>query len=553
MSKNRRSLRSGTVAGAAVLAISLTACGVGGSSGPKLKGFDDKVLQSTTPAAKGTISSFTWDLPFGEPGSLDPIKAYGYSENTVLANVCDALFQYGPDQKIVPDLATSVAHPSATSWVYTIRQGVHYFNGKLMTAADVVYNIRRHMDASLGSYYYSSFGSKIASVTQTGPDQVTMTTKTPNSIPNQEMVTGLGTIVDPASIQASGKNFGSSSGQLNCTGAFEFQKWTPGDSIVLKKNPNYWNKALEPKASSVTFEFISDQNALTNALVSGQVDGSYGAPVSAVSQLRSSSTGKFYLGHSLSELNMLFFGNPVTNDIKIRRALYETIDRASIAKIAYSGTALPIKSLLNPDSNNFGQSIIDNYYNSLPEPGPDLAKAKDLVKQAGGAPTTPLRLAILAGDTAQAKTAQIVQADAAQVGFKVQIDTVPPNQYLYALYDPASSRKKWDLALAISYYDVPDINTFFGGVFLPGQVANVFNYNNAAFNEAFKREIAESDPNKRAQDIVTETKQLDRDLPYLGMLDLAERLYMNNKITGAPVSFPSYLYYPWAALVGSAS
>jgi peptide/nickel transport system substrate-binding protein len=540
------------VIGLLILAAAIPLAGCGSSSDST--GSEEasaEALVETTPAASGSISSFTWDLPYGEPFSLDPAFSYNYSENSVLSNICEGLLRETPQRKIEPALAESVDHPDPLTWVYTIRKGVKYFDGKPLTAADVLFNLERQIDPKVGSYYYSSFGNKIASVEQTGSDEVTVKTKKPDSLVNEMMVTGLGTIVDPKSIDSQGKDFGTAAGTLNCTGPFELEKWQPGSSITLKQNPNYWDSSLQPQAEKVVFKFITDQTALANALVSGEVDGTYEAPVSAIDRLKSSGNGNLYLGVSTQGLSIYPFGNPATEDLKIRQAIYASVDRAGIAETAYAGTATPVKSLASPDASSFGESVFEKYYETVPEPGPDLDRAKKLFEEAGS-PSTPIRTAIPSGDPALQQAANAIQDAAKEAGLNLKIEPLPPNQFVALYFEPETAKSNYDMMITTTYYDVPDLLEFYAITVLPGVLQNISEYENPVVSKGVAAGIATTEDEERAEDTVEAAAPLDKEIPYLPLERLQERLYMNERIAGAPATFP-YQYYPWAALVGAGS
>jgi peptide/nickel transport system substrate-binding protein len=506
-------------------------------------------LYEKTPAATGPISEFTWDLPFGETASLDPAFSFDYSENSVLNNVCDTLLRQTPERTFEPALAEKVTHPSPLVWEYTIRKGVKYFDGDELKPSDVVFNLKRMTDPELGSYYYSSFAAQITSVKQTAFDVVTVKTEKPNTLINEMMSTGMGTIVEPKSIEE-GKKFGTPQGSLECTGPFELQSWNPGSDITLVKNPNYWDKALQPKADKVKFLFISDRTALANALISGEVDGTYEAPLTAIDRLRESGVGKLYLGYSTQGISVSPFGNPVTSNPKIREAIYAVIDRAGIAETAFEGTATPVKSTATPDASPFGKKIFSDFYKTVPEPGPDLEKAKKLVEEAGS-PTAPIRTAVSSGDPAMLQAANAIQSAAQEVGLNIEIVPLPPAQAIGLATDP-TSHERFDMYLTNTFYDVPNILEFYSLTVLPGVLTNISHYENPAVTKAIYRGLATTNGDKRAEAIVEVAEHLDKELPFMPILRTPERLFMNNKIAGAPATFP-YLYYPWAALVGAGS
>jgi peptide/nickel transport system substrate-binding protein len=59
-----------------------------------------------------------------------------------------------------------------------------------------------------------------------------------------------------------------------------------------------------------------------------------------------------------------------------------------------------------------------------------------------------------------------------------------------------------------------------------------------------------ADPTARATLVVAAQKQVMTDLPWIPLVDMANRLYMAKNLTGPPASFVQ-MWYPWAAYLGS--
>ena len=133
----------------------------------------DWELTAQTAAPSGDIDSFTW-VSYAEPYSLDYAYAFDYADNQVLANVCESLLRLNPDYTLTPGLAESFEHPTPTTWVYTIRDGVTFHDGTPLTAADVVASMSRHLDPAVGSSWYSVY-QNVTSIEQTGDREVTVT------------------------------------------------------------------------------------------------------------------------------------------------------------------------------------------------------------------------------------------------------------------------------------------------------------------------------------------------------------------------------------------
>jgi len=147
-------------------------------------------LTASTGTPKGDIDSFAWSI-YAEPPSLDYAQAFDYPPNQVLANVCESLMRWNPDLTTSPGLATAVSNPSPTSWVFDIRSGVKFHDGTTLTADDVVASLNRNLDPNVASVWGNSYRN-VASIAKSGPLQVTVTLKTPDSTFAQYMAASPG-------------------------------------------------------------------------------------------------------------------------------------------------------------------------------------------------------------------------------------------------------------------------------------------------------------------------------------------------------------------------
>src|SRR3954452_23455546 len=110
----------------------------------------------TSPAPTGDVTKpLVWGV-YRETNSLDPIFAFDYPENSVIFNMCEAVLLQQPDGSIADGLGT-VENPDPTTFVITLKDGVTFWDGKPMTADDVVYSLGRARDAKLGGFYPQVF------------------------------------------------------------------------------------------------------------------------------------------------------------------------------------------------------------------------------------------------------------------------------------------------------------------------------------------------------------------------------------------------------------
>lgn len=505
------------------------------------------ITPTTRPAGKA-IGQVTWDEPYGEPASLDPLKAYALPENTVLSNTCDALLRTGPDLKLQPGLATSWTHPTPTTTVFKIRQGVRFWDGRPVTVADVVYSLRRQLDPKLGTFY-TAWVADIAGVAQSGPDEVTLTTKVPDVIVAQMMASGLGTVIEQRYAEAKGSAYGTAKGGIMCTGPFELKRWQPGQQLALTRNPHYWDTALQPRVKTLVFKFVTDPTTLINALAAGEIDGSYEVPIQGIQQIQS--VGKMYYGLSTNQgiLQPIQTTGLAANP-KIRQAISLAIDREGIARTVFQGLAVPERAAVPPDSFAYATGRYRGWYLGVSTPTkPDIAAAKKLVREAGS-PKGTMTIGIQTGDGQSAAVATAIQSAAQQAGLKMRVKALPTAQYVELIFS-SSARAGIDWTTGNNNYidqsEPLQVLYYWGRSNSP---YNLDGFKDPRVDRLFAQARAENDPEKRA---TLATRALGLWVEPVNNIPLyvyPERLFMNNRITGAPTSFSTFLYYPWAAALG---
>jgi peptide/nickel transport system substrate-binding protein len=542
----------------AALAAALAGCGSSSSSTSSTSGGAASspfhpagvTVTPTTPAPSKSVSQVTWDEPYGEPPSLDPLKSYGLAENTVLANVCDALLRTGPELKLQPGLATSWTHPTPTTWAFKIRQGVHFWDGAPLTVGDVVYSLNRQLNPKLGTFY-TAWVADIKSIAQSGPETVTLTTKVPDVIVAQMMASGLGTVIERRYAEAKGSAYGTPAGGIMCTGPFELKSWQSGQQIVLRRNPSYWDAALEPRVQQLTFKFIIDPTVLTEALQSGAIDGTYEVPVKAVPQLKS--VGNVYYGLSTNQgIFQPIQATGLDTNEKLREALSLAIDRAGIVQTIFQGLAVPERAAVPPDSFSYATSLYRSWYLGRSTPtSPNLEAARRLAREAGS-PQGTMTIGIQQGDPQSLAVAESIQSAAQQIGLNMKIKTLPTAQYLELVFS-AKARAGIDWTTGNNNYidqaEPLQVLYYWGRSNSP---YNLDGFANHEVDSLFAQARAQTDPEARARLAISALNLWVKPVNNIPLYTSPQRLFMNSRITGAPTSFSTFLYFPWAAELGGA-
>ncbi|QAV70958.1 ABC transporter substrate-binding protein [Salinibacterium sp. UTAS2018] len=541
-------MKKQAIAIGSILAIALTGCAAG-TSGGSSSSIDTNDLLTTTPAATGELDLVTWNLPFGEPASIDPIKSFNYPENTVVANLCEGLMQLQPDFSIEPGLAEKLETPDDLTYIYTIRQGVEFWDGAEMTADDVVFSLGRHADANEGSYWAGGLISNIASVEKTDDWEVTVTLTEPDATFNSYMVTPAGTIVQQAHREAAGDSYGNPTGQVMCTGPYSVGEWDQGQSISLIKNENYWNTAKQAKTTQVDINFIVDSASIATALDTGAIDGSYDVPLGALPTLEKSEAGTLYLGNSLQLVAIIGTGNGAFADPAVRQALMMATDRDAIAATVFEGTASASRSLVPNNGWAYGDSEFTAGRDDLAETAIDIEGAKKVLENATVDITQPISIVYPSERTYYADIISEIANGAREIGLTVEPEGVPSAQFGAFFSDPAA-REGHDAFVTYNYMDVPDPLSFLRAIVGTDGSQNYSEYSNPEIDSLLSEAAAATDDGERALLVNQVQEAAMEDLPWIPIVDPAVRLFMKDGVTGAPASFV-YLYYPWAADLGA--
>ena len=162
--------------------------------------------------------------------TLDPAKQSNqtdYSRGTMLYNGLTVL-----DGSLTPQpaLAERFTTTDAKTWVFTLRKGVTFHDGKALAPADVVYSVMRHKDPATSSKA-KVLADQIESVKATGPNEVTVVL----SAPNADLPVILGTFHFHI-VKEGTTDFNAGIG----TGPYKLKEFKPGVRSLVVRNDAYW-------------------------------------------------------------------------------------------------------------------------------------------------------------------------------------------------------------------------------------------------------------------------------------------------------------------------
>ncbi|MBN9435412.1 ABC transporter substrate-binding protein [Bosea sp. (in: a-proteobacteria)] len=345
--------------------------------------------------------------------TLDPATATFGEEYVYSGLVFSALMGTDADGKVYPDLAvSSQASADLKSWDFKLRPGVRFQHGKPLTSEDVVFTFRRILEPGTGSGARSDLG--LVESVEAVDD---MTVRFKLSVPYAsfpELLTGRHMRILASDRADSIKT--SPSG----TGPFRFVKYTPGDSVELERNPDYYG-ADRIKLDKVVLRIIPEAASRVAALRAGDIDMIWNAPLETIPDLKrnpdvavdarpSGTWDGFVLNNT----------KPPFNDVRVRRAVYLTLDKRALVQFALDGQGEPTHSPIAPTDPAFNKAIGFQ---------PNIAEAKRLMAEAGHPNGFKLDITVPVGRPARERLGVVAQQLLRQIGIQVAVQRVPYNRY----------------------------------------------------------------------------------------------------------------------------
>ena len=536
---------------AALAALAVTGCGKAAPSTATGAGTNASsptsttALPATTPAATGAVDKITW-ATYREVGTLDPIQAFDYPENTVVTALCDALTKQQPDGTMAAGLAALPEHPDDTTTVYKLQDGATFSDGKPVTAADVAFSLERAADPKAGGFYPAVF-TRVKSITATDDKTVTIKLSQPDYWLDGELSQMPGVVVEKAYAESKGRAFGTPKGGIVCAGPYKVGDWKAGAQLSVVKNDNYWS---EPKAKvgEIDFKGVPDEASLTSGFVTGGIDGSYPQALGTLDQLKANSKVTVTEGPSFAmDAIVISSLKGVLGDVRARQALSLAIDRKAYIDSVYKGGAQMPRTLANPGTWGYGKQVFQDDWNSLPDPARDVAKAKDLVQQAGASGKT-LTLGMTSEVSNLSTSANAIRSAGESIGIKVKFKAVSAQNFINFFTDP-KAREGVDGFPTVNYPDYADPAAFYNTFVAADGSQNYDGFKDSQITALMDKARSTADADARAKLVAQAGDRIMQQLPWIPMAAVNNVLITSSKLSGAPASF-TYMGGPWANLLG---
>ena len=349
--------------------------------------------------------------------TTDPYDANDTLSQAMAKSFYEGLYGFDKDMKLIPVLAEShTVSPDGLVYTVKLRQGVKFHDGTDFKADAVKANLDRVINPDNKLKRYSLYNN-IAKTDVVDDYTARITLKTPFSAFVNQLAHPSGVMISPAAL----KKYGSKDIAFNPvgTGPFKFVEWKATDYLKVAKNENYWRKGY-PKVDTITWKPVVDNNSRAAMMQTGEAHFTFPVPYEVAEVLKAKAELEVVAAPSivLRYLSMNVQQKPFDNP-KVRQAIAYAINKEAVAKVAFAGYAAPAEGVV-PAGVEYSVKLGPWPY--------DLAKAKQLMTEAGYPNGFETELWSAYNHTTAQKVSQVLQQQLQQIGIKAKITLLEAGQ-----------------------------------------------------------------------------------------------------------------------------
>ena len=488
-----------------------------------------------SPVRGGTLTALLHPEPPYLLSAVDPTLQMA----VVTTKIYEGLLWYDLEMKPQPLLAEtwSVA-ADGLSYVFNLRKGVKWHDGKDFTSADVAFslNVWKTRHARGRQSYARVIGVEtpdahtiIFRLSEPAPQMATVFSAYESPIIPKHVFDGTDLLQNPAATAPIG------------TGPFKFKEWKRGDNLILERNANYWD-GDKPYLDRIVFRFIADASARAAALEAGeaQIGCLTPAPLSDMERLTKNPAlvatvdGYQYMAPVLL-LQLNVRSGPMANQ-KVRQAIAHAINRDLLTKTVWFGYGHPATSPVS--------SVVKAWYTTegIPTYPFDPKKAEALLDEAGfkrdaSGKRFKMQSDSFPGGAEFTRTGEFIKQQLGRVGIDVELRTGDFPSYVRRIFG------EYDFQSTSMYNGAfPDPSAglqrlYWSKAAKPGvPFVNATGYANPEMDKILEAAQVENDPKKR-WDLYAQMQRLAlTELPIIPLMEmrfitLAQRKLMNHTIS----------------------
>ena len=455
----------------------------------------------------------------GDPGALNP--AVTTSGNT--HPVTDQLFNglVGLDQQLnpVPELAESWRiEDEGRTYRFTLRDDVRWHDDVAFTSADVKFTFEQAL-LKYHSRTRAALEGLLLAVETPDAHTAVFRLKRPYSPLLQRLDVVEASIIPQHQYAGQDLLSGEPTRHPIGTGPFRFVSYTPGNTVVLERNPDYFRSGF-PGVDRLVFRIFPNPSMSVAALENGEVDYVGGIPGADAERLRATPgiavvAGTGGSGGSICE-DVLIPNVTRTpfSDLRVRRAFAHAIDRQFIVNRIYFDQGKPATG---PISHLLSWAYTADTRQYRHDP----VEARRLLDEAGFPPgRSGERFAITFTHAQnQQRLAQALRQQLGEVGIMLNLQTLDFN----AAVDQVFVKKTFDLGFA-SFCNGADPDIGVRRVYVSSNIgplpfSNGAGYRNTRIDQLFDLASEPVDRAARRRHYVEIQQILAEDVPYFWLID----------------------------------
>ncbi len=522
-------------------------------------GGDQKVEQTEAKGGKKYGGVYTSNVLRGDPNGLDPVIINSKHADDIAAQIFDKLIDLNSKLELVPEVAKKLPAISQDGLIYRfdLRTDVNFHDnpcfpdgkGRRLNAYDVKYSLTRCCDPRTRTVAFWAFKDKVKGATEyfeairdgaagmrdsaAGPatdtaadtgnagttagmreiegfrviDDSTFQIElvTPYAPFIYYLVNALGNIVPFEAVEMYRENFFQNPVG---SGAFIFESWKPGEELLLRRNPNYWESDIQgnrlPLLEKLRFQFAKDDKTQFREFENGTLDEVFGIPTEFFPEVYDIATKKPTDKYSKYEVQstpamLTWFIDFNTQrepfkDPNVRRAFSYAVDREKIVTYVLQNSpyAPAVHGIIPPV---FGSYPVDSIRGYRFDP----VEAKRLMTVAGfpdGKGFPPVTLYIYP----EPRLVTVAEAVQGMISSTLNI-TLDIKQVDFAQFQQQAEMGKYLFWGTRWYGDYPDPETFlnllYGANVPPSDTLpsypNGTRYMNARFDALFRKGVSTID------------------------------------------------------------
>ena len=360
---------------ALVLCMALSLCACGGSSEPTTSA---PAADNNAPAV-AEPTNVTFQIG-PNPETLDPALNSASDGGNMILHLFENLLIIDENLQLAPGQAESyTVSDDGLVWTFTMRDGLKYSDGSELNAKDYEYAYKRVVDPKTAAPYgetvlgmVKGFDEVVATgdvdklAVKASDDGKTLTIELSYPCTYFGQLIAFATLapVNQETVEANADAWATAPETYVCNGPYMISEWTPGERIVLAKNPNYNGGWDETKivTDTLTFLLLEDSSASFAAYNSGEAMLIKDVPTEEIPSLtKAEDGGDFYVDALLGTyyLNMNTEKAPFDN-VLVRKALTLAIDREYVANVVMQGTYAPAYNFIGTNVADAEGTFLDN-------------------------------------------------------------------------------------------------------------------------------------------------------------------------------------------------